>query len=404
MKVCLLAPEFLPNHGGIGVYCSELVRTLRDRVEFTVLTLQRHEGGRTMTQDELEAYFDHRVEVRTLSEARDNFLFNAGFQVAVLRKLRRLLPTGSFDLIHSQHAHMPDLWSGMVHHTPPTVRTIHTTIDGQRDAIRVAQRAGAYLEPSERWQVALEPGLRLAEWLTLSRAGYTITVSDWMRQKLLARGFEPDRVTVTSPGVDTTRFRPPDGPRRELGSRPGVPIVLYSGRPTAVKGAAILARAIPRVLAEVPDAEFVFTGARREDFLPLLAAEPAAMRQVHFLGFLDFGELPAAYGGADVAVVPTAYENLPIRLLETMACGVPPVATAVCGIPEAVQSGTNGLLVPWGSAEALSEAIVRLLQDESTRRRMGRAARQTMQERYSWPRVAEVTLATYRRALDSTGS
>ena len=113
MKVCLLAPEFLPNHGGIGVYCSELVRTLRDRVEFTVLTLQRHEGGRTMTQDELEAYFDHRVEVRTLSEARDNFLFNAGFQVAVLRKLRRLLPTGSFDLIHSQHAHMPDLWSGI---------------------------------------------------------------------------------------------------------------------------------------------------------------------------------------------------------------------------------------------------------------------------------------------------
>ncbi|HEV2231013.1 MAG TPA: glycosyltransferase, partial [Thermoplasmata archaeon] len=88
-----------------------------------------------------------------ISVARDSFVYNLGFQAAVLRRLPALLRTEGFDVIHSQHAHMPDLLLRFALERPPSVRTIHTTIVGQHEAIRLALRFGGRLESSERWQV-----------------------------------------------------------------------------------------------------------------------------------------------------------------------------------------------------------------------------------------------------------
>ena len=403
MKVCLLAPELLPNQGGVGSYSVALARELSKLVDLSIITILREKGSVTYDRDQMEEYFDHRIRIHTISKAGDTFLYNARFQSAVLRELPRFVAQDGYDLIHSQHAHMPDLLYGQLHHEVPVIRTIHTTIAGQREGIRVARALGGKLEPSERWQVALEPLLRLAEELTLRRREHYITVSNWMKRTLVADGFPPDSVDVVYCGVDSDRFRPEARVEGSLARTPGAPVVLFSGRPTLVKGGVVLARAIPLILREFPQVEFAFTGGGGEEFLTFLPSSEAFRSHLTFLGYIPFDELPAVYASADLGVFPTFYENLPSRVLEVLSCGVPVVASEVGGIGEAVVSGTAGLLVPPGSPEALAEAILSILRDPSLRARMGAQARSSVIERFTWSRAASETRDAYRRALDRQG-
>lgn len=401
MKVCLLAPEFLPNQGGVGSYCVELARQLASRVDLTVVTLVRRKGTETYDREAMEAYFDHRLRVHTISEARDSFLYNGGFQWALLRRLPALFRSESFDVVHSQHAHMPDLLSGEFVDGPPTVRTIHTTIRGQREAIHLASRLGGNLEPSERWQVGLDPLLRAAEWMTLRRRDLYITVSEWMRTELVRDRFPPERLSVVYNGVDQERFHPGAAGPGTISRKNAGGVVLFSGRPTRVKGAAVLAEAIPRVLRELPDAKFVFTGGGESEILGLMGKGLVRSEQLRFLGYVPYDQLPAVYASADVAVAPTFYDNFPIRIVELLSSGVPVVASDVGGIPEVVIPGRSGILVPPGSAEALADGIVRLLRDDGLRRRLAQGGRALVSERFSWRQAADQTVAVYQAAMKS---
>ncbi|MGI0151553.1 MAG: glycosyltransferase family 4 protein, partial [Thermoplasmata archaeon] len=232
MRVCFLAPELLPNQGGVGTYSVELLRRLAGRAELTVLTPLRHRGTEVYDRRRLEEYFGHRFTILPISEARDTFVYNLAFQRAVRRYLAREAPGEQFDLIHSQHAHMPDLLAGPGRRRPPTVRTVHTTIRGQRLGIRIARKLGGGLEASERWQVALAPMLSLAEWSVFRRSRDTyIAVSEWMREELRSRGTAADRIRVIHCGADPDRFRPELRQTDRLRSGPDRRVVLYPGRP-----------------------------------------------------------------------------------------------------------------------------------------------------------------------------
>lgn len=398
MKVCLLAPEFLPNRGGVGTYSVDLSRELGRSVDLTVVTLTREENAHRYSVAEMEDAIGGAARVLPISVARDCFLYNFGFQTAVLRRLPALIREEGFDVVHSQHAHMPDLLLRPLLAGVPTVRTIHTTITGQQEAIRMAQRFGGSLEASERWQVALQLGLRLAERFLFARADTAITVSNWMRERLVHDGFPSDRLHVVYNGVDSHRFSPAagasDGPDDAAG-----PTVFFPGRPTLVKGGEIFARAAPQILARVPNAQFVFAGGSVADLERLLSGTRLPPGHVRMLGFVPYEELAHVYAGMDVVVAPTFYENLPFRVLEAMACRSAVVASDVCGIPEAITSGENGWLVPAGDSEALAEAVSSLLLDASLRAKLGTAARHTVEERFTWRGAAASTVAAYGAAI-----
>lgn len=398
MKVCLLAPEFLPNRGGVGTYSVDLSRELGKKVDLTVVTLTREDTSRHYSIAEMEAAIGGAARVLPISVARDSFVYNFGFQAAVLRRLPRLLRGEGFEVLHSQHAHMPDLLLRPLLGGLPAVRTIHTTITGQQQAIRLAQHFGGSLEASERWQVALQVGLRAAERFLFARPDQAITVSHWMRERLIHDGFPADRLRVVYNGVDAHRFAP--APHELSGSADDeAPTVFFPGRPTLVKGGEIFARAAPRILAKVPNARFVFAGGAVADLERLLAGTRLPPAQVRLLGFVPYEELAKIYSQMDVVVAPTFYENLPFRVLEAMACGSAVVASDVCGIPEAITSGKNGLLVPAGDPEALADAVSTLLLDRSRRARLGAAARRTVKERFTWAEAADETVATYAAAI-----
>lgn len=399
LRVCLLAPDFLPVWGGAGTYSVELAREIGRMVDLTVLTLERHNDAGSVTQAQMEETLQHRARVVVISSARDTFRYNAGFQMAVLRKLPQLVRQERFDLVHSNHAHMPDLLYGSLYHSPQTVRTVHSTIPMQWDEIRFAQKFGGGLHESERWQVALEPFLRACERFVFARPGPILTVSEWMKTQMTDRGMPADRVRVIYNGVRTDRFGPDVPGRRRLVEQPDALVVLFTGRPTLFKGARVLLDAMPLVWSEVPNAFFAFAGGSAAETNALLEQRPIPRDRIVLLGRLGYAELPGIYASADVAVNPTFVDNVPFAILETMASGVPTIASRVGGIPEVIVDGESGLLVPAGSPRALSEALISLLQDPARRRAIGRAARARVEEKYTWNQTARETLDSYQSCL-----
>jgi L-malate glycosyltransferase len=155
-----------------------------------------------------------------------------------------------------------------------------------------------------------------------------------------------------------------------------------------------LLRAAARVTRELPSARFVIVGeGERREALLALATELGVVGQVTFAGFrtdLD-GLLPAF----DVFCLSSHMEGLGTSLLDAMCFGVPVVATAAGGIPEAVEDGVTGRIVPARDPEALAAALVEVLRDETRRRSLGAGARRAFLARFTADRMVEGTLAVY---------
>ena len=398
MRICMLAPEFLPIWGGVGTYIVELVRHLPGTVEIHVVTPFRERLGpaRVRTSDyKFNEYFGDNVHVHFISSASDTFFYNAAFQYACLKRVPRLLKEEGVDILHSHAAHMPDLLLQSRRLKAPTVTTVHTTIVGQREASKKSGVGFRDLELSEKATFAGYPFLRLAEAVFFSGRRYYITVSNWMKMQLFQQfpGLRNSGVSVIHNAVDT-RFFSPAEPDNEA-------IVLFAGRLIAAKGLNYLIDSVPRVLQKNPDAVFVFIGpGNREPYEAKLLTLGVPRRNFEFLGYLtNRTDLLDYYRRCTVFVAPTLYENLPIRILEAMACGKAVIATNVCGIPEAITSQRDGVLVPPGSSEALATAVCDLLQDPDRRAQIGSRARQTVLDRFDWTLSAQRTATLYQQLV-----
>ncbi len=176
------------------------------------------------------------------------------------------------------------------------------------------------------------------------------------------------------------------------------PVILYSGRLRSRKAVAVLLAAMPRVLAAFPACRLVIVGDGEQGARVAAAVRARGLAaHVELAGSLPRPAAMARLAAADVFCLPSIYEGLPLAILEAMAAGLPVVATAVSGNPEAVEDGTTGVLVRPESADALAEALIALLRDPERRRRMGEAARARVAERFSIDLVAAEHLALLHR-------
>jgi glycosyltransferase involved in cell wall biosynthesis len=127
--------------------------------------------------------------------------------------------------------------------------------------------------------------------------------------------------------------------------------------------------------------------------------------RVRFTGYKTGEDLKHLVRRARASVVPsTIAENCPMSILESSAFGTPVAASNIGGIPELVDHGTTGLLVPAGDAEALAGAMQTFSDDPSGAHRMGAAARRRMEERYDWKDISQRMLETYELAKPTLGT
>jgi phosphatidylinositol alpha-1,6-mannosyltransferase len=231
-------------------------------------------------------------------------------------------------------------------------------------------------------------------------------LGEYTRSRIAAAltGEAADRMVHLPPGVDEKTFHPGSGGdavRARLGLA-GRPVVVCVSRLVPRKGQDTLIRALPAILAEVPETVLLIVGGGPYGGeLRKLAEETGVAGAVRFTGAVPWEELPAHYGAGDVFAMPCRtrrggldVEGLGIVYLEASATGLPVVAGDSGGAPDAVLDGETGWVVrggaPGGEAAAeTADRIVTLLKDPGLRRRMGERGREWVEERWRWDLLAE---------------
>jgi glycosyltransferase involved in cell wall biosynthesis len=163
------------------------------------------------------------------------------------------------------------------------------------------------------------------------------------------------------------------------------------------KGVRFLIEAAARIKPRVPDLKVVIAGDGFErPELEALAQHLGIGADVVFLGWVPNAALPQYYRSAAISVIPSLEEGFGIPAAEAMGCETPVVASDAGGLPEVVEHGVTGLVVPRGDTDALASAMESLLADPARRRRMGVAGRERALRLFDWDRTAEQFEHIYR--------
>jgi glycosyltransferase involved in cell wall biosynthesis len=222
------------------------------------------------------------------------------------------------------------------------------------------------------------------------------------RHLALGKQIPAAKIHTIRNGRDLARFHPSSAEeRRAIRARLGLegwPLAVVIGRLEAQKGhafmleaAAILARSFPRLKVI-----FAGSGSLKNE----LASRCAALGLDGTVSFLGYRRDPEALlAGADVAVLPSLYEGLPLAAIEALAAGCPLVATNIEGTREVVEDGRSGLLVAAGDAQALARAVERVARSPILARRLALDGRRRAEQRFALGSQVERTAALYREAL-----
>lgn len=180
------------------------------------------------------------------------------------------------------------------------------------------------------------------------------------------------------------------------------PFVLYAGRLAYNKGLQYLVEASSIILKK-HDIKFVFIGEEWGEKEKLIRqAEKLNIRDsIIFTGYIDNFEIyKSAFCECEIFALPSEWEAFGIVLLEAMACGKPCVATNVGGVPEVVDNGVNGFIVPYGNAEMLASKLCMLLENEKLRTEFGSNGRKKVLASYTWDKIVDALETVYEGVLE----
>jgi alpha-maltose-1-phosphate synthase len=393
MRVDLLSREYPPAvYGGAGVHVAELARVLRPLVDVRVRCFgePREEEGVTAYADPAELA-DANAALRTL-----------GVDLAMAADV------AGADLVHSHtwYANLGGHLAGLLHGIPH-VLSAHS------------------LEPLRPWKAEqLGGGYAVSSWAERTAylgAAAVIAVSAGMRRDILGAypDVDPDKVRVVHNGIDADGWTPTDerDALQGLGIDPARRSVVFVGRITRQKGLPHLLRAAARLPEDVqlvlcagaPDTPEIMTEVTG------LVDDLRRTREgvVWVERMLPRDELRQVLSAATTFVCPSVYEPLGIVNLEAMACGAPVVGSATGGIPEVVDDGVTGWLVPIEQVQDgtgtpvdparyeadLAAALTAAVEDPDEAARRGRAGRERAVQQFSWEAIAQQTVEVYRSVL-----
>ncbi|WP_136520183.1 glycogen synthase [Cellulomonas telluris] len=406
MRVDLLTREYPPHvYGGAGVHVAGLTAVLRDLVDVRV-----HAFDEPVAEPGTHGY-----SVPDALRGANAALATMGVDLAIVDGIGRDDAGGGTDLVHSHtwYANLAGHLASLLYGVPHVV-TAHS------------------LEPLRPWKAEqLGGGYALSSWVertAYEAAAGVIAVSAGMRDDILRAypAVDPGRVHVVHNGIDLDGWRRPEGDEATararavvdgLGIDPDRPAVVFVGRITRQKGLPYLLRAAEALPADV---QLVLCAGAPDT--PEIMAEVTGLVEglqarrggvVWIERMLPRDELVAVLAHGTVFVCPSVYEPLGIVNLEAMAVGMPVVGTATGGIPEVVDDGVTGWLVPIEQVQDgtgtpvdpdrfvadLGAALAGAVADRERAAAFGVASRRRVEDHFSWRAIGERTLEVYRTVL-----
>jgi starch synthase len=389
MRVDIITKEYPPEiYGGAGVHVTELVKSLRSSMDVRV-----------------RAFGKPREEEGTTSYTVPAELSDANAAIQTLgTDLEIVSDVAGADVVHSHtwYANFAGHLASLLHGIPHIV-TAHS------------------LEPLRPWKAEqLGGGYAVSSYIEKTAyegAAAIVAVSDGMRNDILRSypALDPGKVRVIYNGIDVDAWAPAEDPQllADFGIDPSKPSVVFVGRITRQKGLPYLLRAAARLPSEV---QLVLCAGAPDT--PQIMAEVEGLVKglqetregvIWLDRLLSRHELCTILGAATTFVCPSVYEPLGIVNLEAMACGAAVVGTATGGIPEVVQDGVTGRLVPIEQmqdgtgtpidpdrfVDDLARVLTEVVSDRERAREYGEAGRERATTDFSWQRIAEQTEALY---------
>ena len=302
-------------------------------------------------------------------------------------RIRRLVRSGRFDLIDSQNP------QAKLHATVAAVGTrvaLVSTLNSWYPLEHEGRLKGRFYGAIER--------------LTSVRTDAFVAVAPEIRAALIEAGIRASRIQLVPNAVDVSNPSMDHAAARAAivegyGLSRDAQIVCAVGRLVEAKGLDVLLDATATIAPGYPElALFVVGDGHLRADLESQAARLAIAQRVRFAGLLDRAATATAITGSDVFVMASRTEGLPIALLEAAAAARPIIATTVGGIPGALESPAEALLVPPENPAALAQAIGRLLDDPTGAREMGRRARMRVAREFGRERQVELMQTVYREA------
>lgn len=301
---------------------------------------------------------------------------------AYLCEIARLVRRERVDLVLA-HLAGPAIYAGVLRPVirRPVVGILHGSVD-----------LGGDSRARWAWNLALRRG-----------NDRIVAVSNSLRNELLRKiPLRPERMRVIYNGVDTARFVTADPGRlkEELRLGPETLLVCSVGNIRAPKGYDYLLEAARRLRGEGARAHFAVAGHGRGTLWERLQSQRRQWHLEDTVSFLGFRDDPVnIFTSSDVFLLPSTTEGFSISTIEAMACGLPVVATRSGGPEEIVTDGVDGRLVTAGSGESIAAAIRDLAADPAERRRLGTAARETVERRFSMEAMVRAYRDVYEEVL-----
>ena len=386
IKVLMVTGAYHPEISSGGLQSELMIRAMQGRAEVRVLTtaIDRTTPRRSMVDG---------VDVTRVHLRVDSMVSKVRAAAVMVLSLLRLVP-----------------WSDVIHVHGVSTKNVFVT------AIAKLFRRPIVL--SLHTMGADEPGpIRntgpLAWWSFRSASRY-LAVSAPLLQAALDAGIPTGRIEHVPNGIETDRFRPASpAERRELrravGHDVSEPVILFVGYFSHDKQPRVMFDAWLRLFDDHGlDTTAWFVGATRSDYFEVderiadeMQAEAARRGRAHRLIFTGpLHEVDRHFRLADVFVLPSRREGLPVALMEAMSCGLPCVASLLPGATDTlIVNGTSGRLVPVADVEAFASAVADMLRDPVRASAMGAAARQIVLDRFASEKIAACWLRTYTLSI-----
>jgi Glycosyltransferase len=388
MRVLALAWEFPPRIvGGISRHVAELypeiVKLGHEVHLITIAVPQQPE------QDLVEGILLYRVPVPD----HDNFFqWVDGMNQSMQSFALQLTPTYQFDLIHAHDWLVATAAIALSQKLAiPLISTIHATEYGRNNGIHTDEQRHIHFQE-----------------IALTQASHRVIVcSQYMRGEVnRALGCPAEKTSVIFNGMNLARTVLPEpfdlAEFRAQYAEPDEAIVYYVGRITYEKGIYLLLNAAPRVLRALQDrVKFVLigTGTAYTILLQRQAWDLGIYHKTLFTGFMSEANLYKFQMVADCAVFPSLYEPFGIVALESFAAGVPVVVSDTGGLPEVVRDRQTGIVTRVNDSDSLAEGIIEVLQNREFSKMLVQRAKQDLQERFAWHKLAKQTVEVYHQVI-----
>ncbi len=335
----------------------------------------------------VEGVHVHRISFPPPPKPPDDTMAVTQFNIAALETAARCVGRhGEPEAIHV-HDWLTVLSGRMLKWLHPQARlvcTIHDTAWGKHDG---------QLGPPQQYSSFLE------RWIG-QEADILICCSRHVAEEMVGEHYQTPaaKIAVIPCGVDEGQFHVEGDLEsyRTLFAEPGERLIGYVGRLDREKGIPTLVEAFAAVLVPEPAAKLALAGKGvLQESLHQQALELGVADRVRFAGYLSGSALAGFYRSCDVLVVPSRYEPFGIVALEGMICGTPVIASDAGGLAEIIEHGRNGLSFPHGNAQALAQALLRVLTDAELAQRLAQEGLEDARARFDWGSIAAQTVEAY---------